>query len=111
MSTELDTLREQIRGTVVDRTTRRDEARIVRNAMIDKRPAVIVQAANAGDVMTAVRYGTDNGLTVAVAGRRAQRAWLRDRRRRRGRGPVADARWAGGPVGPHGPGRRRRDVG
>ena len=36
--------------------------------MIDKRPAVVVQAANAGDVMTAVRFAADNGLTVAVRG-------------------------------------------
>ncbi|GAA4723955.1 FAD-binding oxidoreductase [Nocardioides endophyticus] len=69
MSAQLDTLREQTRGTVVGPDDAEyDEARTVRNAMIDKRPAVIVQAANAGDVMTAVRYAADNGRTVAVRG-------------------------------------------
>ena len=36
--------------------------------MVDKRPAVIVQPVNAGDVMTAVRFAGDNDLTVAVRG-------------------------------------------
>jgi len=65
----LTALREGIRGTV---TTPDDaayeEARKVRNGMIDKRPAVIVQPVNAGDVMTAVRFAADNDLTVAVRG-------------------------------------------
>ena len=62
-------LREGIRGTV---TTADDQgyevARQVRNGMVDKRPAVIVQPVNAGDVMTAVRFAADNALTVAVRG-------------------------------------------
>ena len=45
-----------------------DEARTVRNGMIDKRPDVIVQPVNAGDVMTAVRFAGDNDLGVAVRG-------------------------------------------
>ena len=56
-------LREGIRGTV---TTADDEGydvvRQVRNGMVDKRPAVIVQPVNAGDVMTAVRFAADNAL-------------------------------------------------
>jgi len=68
-SPALTALREGIRGTVItaDDPTY-DEARLVRNGMIDKRPAVIVQPVNAGDVMTAVRYAADNDLTVAVRG-------------------------------------------
>jgi FAD/FMN-containing dehydrogenase len=69
MNAQLEALREQVRGLVTGPDDPAyDEARTVRNAMIDKRPAVVVRAANVGDVMTAVRYATDNGLTVAVRG-------------------------------------------
>ena len=62
-------LREGIRGTVTTESDEGyDEARKVRNGMIDRRPAVIVQPVNAGDVMTAVRFAADNDLTVAVRG-------------------------------------------
>ena len=69
MNAQLDTLREQTRGPVVGpQDDGYDVARTVRNAMIDKRPAVVVRPANAGDVMTAVRFAAGNGLTVAVRG-------------------------------------------
>src|SRR6478609_2883189 len=69
MNAQLEALREQVRGLVTGPDDPAyDEARTVRNAMIDKRPTVVVRAANVGDVMTAVRYATDNGLTVAVRG-------------------------------------------
>jgi FAD/FMN-containing dehydrogenase len=69
MSAQWETLREQVRGTVIGPgDAGYDEARTVRNGMIDKRPAVVVRAANAGDVMTAVRFAADNGLSVAVRG-------------------------------------------
>ena len=62
-------LREGIRGTVTTESDEGyDEARKVRNGMIDRRPAVIVQPVNAGDVMTAVRFAADHDLTVAVRG-------------------------------------------
>src|SRR6187397_1880725 len=69
MVAALDTLREEIRGTVTGPDDDGyDDARQVRNGMIDKRPAVIVQPVNAGDVMTAVRFAADNDMTVAVRG-------------------------------------------
>ena len=65
----LTALREGTRGTVTTADEAGyDEARKVRNGMIDKRPAVIVQPVNAGDVMTAVRFAADHDLTVAVRG-------------------------------------------
>jgi FAD/FMN-containing dehydrogenase len=45
-----------------------EDARLVHNGMIDKRPAVVVRVANAGDVMTTVRYARDNGLDLSVRG-------------------------------------------
>ncbi len=65
----LAALRETVRGTVTaEGDAGYDEARQVRNGMIDKRPAVIVQPVNAGDVMTAVRFAGDNGMSVATRG-------------------------------------------
>jgi len=62
-------LREQVRGEVIDRDDDAyEEARHVYNAMIDRRPAVIVRAVNAGDVLAAVRFANDNGLPVAIRG-------------------------------------------
>jgi len=62
-------LRQEVRGSVVTTDDEGyDVARRVYNAMIDRRPAVIVTPANAGDVMTAVRFAPDNDLPVAVRG-------------------------------------------
>src|SRR5690606_22098565 len=38
------------------------------NAMIDKRPGLIVRCAGAADVINAVRFARDNGVLVAVRG-------------------------------------------
>ena len=65
----LTALREATRGVVMTADDPGyDDARMVRNGMIDKRPALIVQPVHAGDVMGAVRYAADNGLAVAVRG-------------------------------------------
>ena len=45
-----------------------DEARVVFNSMIDKRPGIIAQCESAADVAAAVRYGVKEGLEIAVRG-------------------------------------------
>src|SRR5438132_14032687 len=65
----IDKLREQVRGDVITADDERyDEARKVRNGMIDKRPQVIVRPANAGDVMSAVNFAREGGLDLAIRG-------------------------------------------
>ena len=45
-----------------------DAARMVPNAMIDKKPAVIVRCAGAADVINAVNFARTHNLLVAVRG-------------------------------------------
>lgn len=62
-------LRGDIRGKVVsagDETY--DQVRKVWNGMIDRRPAVIVRALSARDVMTAVNFARGQGLPVSIRG-------------------------------------------
>jgi len=69
MGTTIEQLRERVHGQVIaPEDEGYDEARAVYNAMIDKRPAVVVRPANAGDVMAAVDHARENGLDLAVRG-------------------------------------------
>ncbi len=65
----IDELRTQVRGDVISPDDDAyEEARHVYNAMIDRRPVVIVRAANVGDVMAAVNLARENGLDLAIRG-------------------------------------------
>jgi FAD/FMN-containing dehydrogenase len=65
----IDELRAQARGQVISTEDEGyEDARRVYNAMIDRSPAVIVRAANAGDVMAGVNFARERGLDLAVRG-------------------------------------------
>ena len=53
---------------IVEGDAEYEDARAVHNGMIDKRPAVVVRAANAGDVVTTVNYARDNNVDLSVRG-------------------------------------------
>ncbi len=58
-----------LRGQVIGRDhPEYEEARSLYNGMIDKRPLLIAQCQDAGDVITAVNFGRDKGLPVAIRG-------------------------------------------
>ena len=65
----IEKLKQSIRGKVLTPESEQyNEARTIWNAMIDKRPALIVRCASAADVMRAVRFAAEHKLLVAVRG-------------------------------------------
>ena len=68
-SETLDKFRESIRGKILTPESEQySEARTIWNAMIDKRPALIVRCASAADVTRAVRFAGEHKLLLAVRG-------------------------------------------
>ena len=68
-ATNVGQLREQVRGEVVTaEDSGYEEARRVHNAMIDRRPRVIVRCAGPDDVVAAVNFARESGLDLAVRG-------------------------------------------
>jgi FAD/FMN-containing dehydrogenase len=60
-------LRETIRGPVLTRDDPGyDEARSIWNALIDRRPALIVQCSGAADVVDAVNFAREQGLVLSI---------------------------------------------
>ena len=66
-SDQLEALGKQLRGTLLlPGDPGYDTARTIWNAMIDRRPAVIVRATDASDVQAAVNFARTHGLLLAV---------------------------------------------
>ena len=62
-------LQELLRGSYIDmHAPGYDEARVLYNAMIDKRPAAIARCADVADVIAALGHARRHGLRVAVRG-------------------------------------------
>jgi FAD/FMN-containing dehydrogenase len=63
------TLQPNTRGRVIGpQDADYDSVRALYNGMIDKRPRVIVRCVDAADVITAVNFGRDQGLLIAIRG-------------------------------------------
>lgn len=68
-SESLETFRSGLRGTLVTaESPDYDTARTIWNAMVDKRPAMIVRCAGTADVIHAVKFAKEHQLLVAVKG-------------------------------------------
>ncbi len=62
-------LSSQMRGEVITpEDGEYDEARAVYNAMIDKRPAAVARCRDVADVISALRFGREHDLVIAVRG-------------------------------------------
>lgn len=65
----IEILVSRVRGEIIlPAHEKYDQARKVYNAMIDKRPGMIVRCADIADVISAVKFGKEHGLLVAVRG-------------------------------------------
>jgi FAD/FMN-containing dehydrogenase len=65
----VEALGSALRGRVLDPTAEEyDKARAIWNAMIDRRPGLIVRCRGVADVMQAVRFARDHKALVAVRG-------------------------------------------
>ncbi|MBI4339761.1 MAG: FAD-binding oxidoreductase [Chloroflexi bacterium] len=67
--TTVDQLRAKLRGSLLQPDDPGyDEARTIWNAMIDRRPAIIVRCVGVADVVQAVNFAREHDLLVAVRG-------------------------------------------
>ena len=63
----IDILRTRIRGQVIaPKDTGYEEARRVHNGMIDRHPYLIVRCRDVADVVAALEFGRQAGVTIAV---------------------------------------------
>ena len=64
-----EALRAQMAGSVLSSSDAGyDEARRVHNGLIDRRPALVARCHGTADVQTAIRFGRERGLEIAVRG-------------------------------------------
>jgi FAD/FMN-containing dehydrogenase len=73
MITQMSKVEEELRGTIkgsvlVPDDPSYEEARQIWNAMIDRRPAVIVQCVQPDDVQPVIRFARKNGLELSIRG-------------------------------------------
>src|SRR3954452_3961590 len=69
LASGLDELRMAVRGAVTGRDDPGyDEARVLFNAMIDKRPELIVYCRDVADVIAGVNFARESGLDTAIRG-------------------------------------------
>jgi len=66
---KIETLKNKVKGQIVlPDDPNYNEVREIWNAMIDRKPAVIVQCADADDVLHALSYARENGLEISIRG-------------------------------------------
>ena len=73
MTTQTSKVREELKDTIkgsvlVPDDPGYEEARQIWNAMIDRRPALIVQCVQADDVLPVIRFARKNGLELSIRG-------------------------------------------
>ena len=69
LNDKFGTLKTNVKGYVVlPDDPRYDEVREIWNAMIDRRPAVIVQCAEASDIAVAIAWARENGVEISIRG-------------------------------------------
>src|SRR4029453_6507830 len=65
----LSALQQNFRGRVIGpHEADYDSARVLYNGMIDKRPRLIARCVDVADVITAVNFGREQGLLIAIRG-------------------------------------------
>jgi FAD/FMN-containing dehydrogenase len=63
----VDSLRTALRGELLDSAHQGyDQARVVWNGMIDRRPALIARCRNAADVIATVNFSREHGMSIAI---------------------------------------------